>query len=336
MHCAPYVVAEVSANHNGSLQRALETISAAKECGVDAVKLQTFTAETMTINCDRPEFIVTSGLWKGRSLFDLYTEAQLPLDWHEPLFTHAQRLGLTIFSTPFDTTAVDLLEQLGTPAYKIASLEITDLELIRIVAHTGKPVILSTGLASLAEIAEAIDTLHQAGCDKSILLHCTSCYPAPVSEANLLFIPQLRDHFGLPVGLSDHTLGTTVPVAAVATGACLIEKHFTLSRNDGGLDCAFSLEPAEMATLCRDVRNAWLALGSSNFGRSPGEEKNRVFRRSIYTVTDVRAGDVFGPENVRAIRPGMGLPPSRLRDVYGRIAPINMPKGTPLTECHLV
>ena len=324
----PYVIAELSANHNGSLDRALEAIDAAKSCGADAVKLQTYTADTMTIDCDRPEFMIRGGLWDGYKLYDLYKWAETPYEWHEAMFEHARRIGITVFSTPFDETAVDLLESLDTPAYKLASFELLDLPLIRRVAQTGKPMIMSTGMSSEAEIAEAVEAARSAGCDQLVLLHCISSYPAPIDQANLRQIPMLAERFGTLVGLSDHTMGTTAAVTAVALGACVIEKHFTLSRADKGPDSEFSLEPRELEQLCRETRDAWSALGKPGFARQRAEEGSKVFRRSLYFVRDLKAGAVIGPEDVRRIRPGMGLAPKHLDQVIGRVVATDVARGT--------
>lgn len=313
----PYIIAELSANHNGSLQRALDTVTAACEAGADAIKLQTYTPDTMTIDCDRPDFRIRGGLWDGYMLYDLYKEAQTPYEWHEPLFSHARNLGMAIFSTPFDESAVDLLEGLNAPAYKIASFEIVDLPLIRYAASTGKPMIMSTGMASEDEIAEAVDAAHDGGCHDLVLLHCVSSYPAPMEQANLRHIPELAARFGVVAGLSDHTLGTTAAVTSVAVGACLIEKHFTLSRRDKGPDSAFSLEPDDLRRLCVETKDAWAALGHGGFQRQLAEAGSRVFRRSLYFVRDLPAGTVIGPEDVRRIRPGMGLAPKYYDAVVG-------------------
>lgn len=326
---APYLIAELSANHNGSLERALATLEAAKQAGADAVKLQTYTAETMTLDCDLPDFQIRGGLWDGYTLYSLYREAETPFEWHRVLFEHARRLGITIFSTPFDESAVELLEGLDAPAYKIASFENTDLPLIRAVAKTGKPIILSTGMASLDEIAEAVDTAKSAGCDQIVLLHCVSSYPAPIEQANLRMITALANRFGVPVGLSDHTLGTTAAVAAVALGACVIEKHFTLSRADKGPDSEFSLEPEEFARLCEEARAAWRALGSADFVRPAAESGSRVFRRSIYFVRDLPAGSIVGPQDIRRIRPGYGLAPKHFDALIGRRLKVAVTRGTP-------
>jgi len=314
----PFVIAELSANHNGSLERALATITAAKHCGADAVKIQTYTADTMTIDCDLLDFVIKGGLWDGYKLYDLYKWAQTPYEWHKPLFKHARKEGITLFSTPFDETAVDLLESLNTPAYKIASFELTDLPLIEYVARTGKPMILSTGMASEQEIQEAVDTARDSGCKELVLLHCISSYPTPIEQAHLRQISALAEKFKLPVGLSDHTLGTTASVAAVALGACVIEKHFTLSRADKGPDCEFSLEPQELKRLCEKVRASWLALGSSDFKREKSEESSKVFRRSLYFVKDLPAGHIVQAGDIRRIRPGLGMPPKHFQQLLGR------------------
>lgn len=328
----PYIIAELSANHNGSLERALATITAAKQCGADAVKIQTYTADTMTIECDLPDFMVKGGLWDGYKLYDLYKEAQTPYEWHKPLFEHAKKEGITLFSTPFDETAVDLLESLDTPAYKIASFELTDLPLIEYVARTGKPMILSTGMATEHEIEEAVTTARDSGCKELILLHCISSYPAPIEQAHLRQISALAKRFKLPVGLSDHTQGTTASVAAVAIGACVIEKHFTLNRADKGPDCEFSLEPSELKRLCQDVKNTWDALGSSEFGREKTEESSKVFRRSLYFVNDLPAGHILKDGDIRKIRPGMGMPPKALQKILGLRLRESVKRGTAVQE----
>jgi pseudaminic acid synthase len=324
----PYIIAELSANHNGSLERALETIDAAHRCGADAIKLQTYTADTLTIDCDAPDFMIKGGPWHGFKLYDLYKWAQTPFEWHRAMFEHARQLGITVFSTPFDETAVDLLESLGTPAYKIASFEVIDLPLIRRAAGTGKPLIISTGMACEAEIEEAVITARNAGCRDLVLLHCISSYPAPMEQANLRQIPQLAKRFGILSGLSDHTLGTVAAIAAVAQGACLIEKHFTLSRADKGPDSEFSLEPSELASLCRDARDAWRALGKAGFERQAAESGSIVFRRSIYFVSDLPAGAVVGPDDIRRIRPGMGLAPKYFDQIVGRRLKSAVSRGT--------
>jgi len=328
----PYIIAELSANHNGSLERALETIDEAHRCGTDAIKLQTYTADTMTIDCDAPEFMIKGGLWDGYKLYDLYKWAETPYEWHQIMFEHARKRGITVFSTPFDETAVDLLESLNVPAYKIASFEVVDLPLIRYVASTGKPMIMSTGMASEAEIEEAVTTAREAGCKDLILLHCISSYPAPMDQANLRQIPELANRFDVLSGLSDHTMGTTASVAAVAVGACLIEKHFTLSREDKGPDSEFSLQPAELERLCVDAKNAWMTLGQAGFERQKSEEGNKIFRRSIYFVKDLPAGHVIVPEDVRRLRPGMGLAPKYYDELVGRRLKTAVNRGTATSQ----
>lgn len=325
----PYIIAELSANHNGSLERALQTIEAAKKAGASAIKLQTYTADTMTIDCDQPEFIVRGGLWDGYKLYDLYKEAQTPFEWHQAMFEHAHKIGITAFSTPFDESAVDLLESLGTPAYKIASFENTDLPLIRYVAKTGKPIIMSTGMASEEEIAEAVAVARSAGCKDLVLLHCISSYPAPVEQSNIRQLSELARRFDVVTGLSDHTLGTTASLAAVALGACIIEKHFTLSRADKGPDSEFSIEPVELKGLCQEARDVWLALGKVGFARQLAERGSKVFRRSVYFVRDLPAGAIVGAEDVRRIRPGMGLPPKYMDALIGKRLKVAVVRGTP-------
>lgn len=324
----PYIIAELSANHNGSLERALQTIDAAQRCGAGAIKLQTYTADTMTIDCDRPDFMVKGGLWDGFKLYDLYKWAQTPFEWHQTMFEHARKIGITVFSTPFDESAVDLLERLDAPAYKIASFENTDLPLIRYVAKTGKPMIMSTGMATEAEIAEAVDTARGAGCKDLVLLHCISSYPAPMDQANLRQMPELARRFGTIPGLSDHTIGTTASVAAVALGACVIEKHFTLSRSDKGPDSEFSIEPAELERLCQETHDAWLALGKVGYQRQSAEEGSKVFRRSVYFVRDLPAGAIVSAGDIRRIRPGMGLPPKYFDALIGKRLKVGVVRGT--------
>jgi N-acetylneuraminate synthase len=325
----PFVIAELSGNHNSELGRALALIDAAADCGADAVKLQTYTADTITLDHDGPGFRIVDGLWAGRTLHELYREAATPWAWHEALFERARERGVTCFSSPFDDTAVDLLEGLDAPAYKIASFEAVDVPLIARAARSGRPLIISTGMTSAAEIAEAVDTARGAGAQVA-LLHCVSAYPARFEDANLRMIPRLAADHGCVAGLSDHTPGTAAGVAAVALGACIIEKHVTLSRADGGPDAAFSLEPAELRALVEDCRHAWEALGAAEYRRGETESANRQFRRSLYVVRDVKAGEVIGEGDVRSIRPGFGLAPKSLPKVIGRRAARDLRRGEPV------
>lgn len=328
----PYIIAELSANHNGKFDTALKIIEEAKKAGADAVKLQTYTADTITLNCDSVEFRIRGGLWDGKTLYQLYEEAHTPWDWHKPLFDHARSLGITIFSSPFDNTAVDLLEDLNAPAYKIASFEAVDLPLIRYVASTGKPMIISTGMADAEEIQEAIDAAREGGCKELAILHCVSGYPAPAEDYNLRTIPDMIARFGLVTGLSDHTLDNTTAIASVALGASIIEKHFTLDRNGGGPDDSFSLEPAELAELCHAARTAWAALGKVDYGRKSSEQGNVQFRRSLYFVKDLKAGDVITEDAVRSVRPGFGLAPKYLGNLLGRKLLVDVDFGMPVTS----
>ncbi|MBT5415013.1 MAG: pseudaminic acid synthase, partial [Rhodospirillaceae bacterium] len=327
----PYLIAEMSGNHNGDPARALAIVEAAAKAGADAVKLQTYTADTITIDHDGPGFRIEGGLWAGRTLHELYEEAHTPWDWHEAIFARGRELGITVFSAPFDATAVDLLESLDAPAYKIASFEIVDLSLIRRVAATGKPLILSTGMAGLAEISEAVQTARDAGAKEIAVLHCTSGYPTPPEDSNLRTIPHLGQATGAVVGLSDHTEGIAAPIAAVALGASLIEKHMTLDRADGGPDAAFSLEPAEFAALAEGCRLAWRALGAVSYARQASEKGNSQFRRSLYVTEDMAAGDAFTPANLRSIRPGLGLAPKHFDLLLGRRVRRPISRGTPAT-----
>lgn len=327
----PYVICELSGNHNGSLERALLLVDAAAATGCDAIKLQTYTADTITLASDRPDFRITGGPWDGRTLHDLYGEAHTPYDWHAALFERARSRGVTIFSTPFDVTAIELLERLGAPAYKIASFEAVDLPLIAEVARLKKPMIISTGLASLDEIGNAVEAARANGCDQLILLHCVSAYPAPVEEANVRTVPDLAGRFGCISGLSDHTLGSAAAVASIALGGAVIEKHFTLRRADGGPDAGFSLEPHEFANLVRDCRDAWAALGRAHYDLKGSEAANAAFRRSLYVVADVAAGQTIGAEHVRSIRPGYGLPPAEIHSVLGRPAARDLQRGEALS-----
>lgn len=313
----PYVISELSANHNGSLEAALKIIDAAQAAGADAVKIQTYRPDTMTLNSTRPDFQINDGLWAGRTLYELYEWAHTPWDWHEALFAHARKRGITLFSTPFDHTAVDLLEELDTPAYKIASFEAVDLDLIRYVASKRKPMIISTGMADLEEISEAVAAARRGGCEELALLHCVSGYPAPPEDYNLATITDMAMRFGVPIGLSDHTIDNTTAIASVALGAVIIEKHMTLDRTGGGPDDSFSLEPAEFADLCKGAKTAWRALGRVDYGRKSSEVGNVMFRRSLYFVKDMKAGDIVTPDAVRSVRPGFGLPPKHLDQIIG-------------------
>jgi pseudaminic acid synthase len=327
----PYLIAEMSGNHNQSLDRALEIIDAAAESGADAVKLQTYTAETMTLNLRTRDFVIDDpgSLWNGRQLYELYEEAHTPWDWHAPLIERAKTHGMHCFSTPFDFTAVDFLETLDVPAYKIASFENTDLPLIERVAATGKPVIISNGMATIAEIGEAVAAARRVGAGEIILLKCTSTYPSTPENSNLATIPNLAATFGCAVGLSDHTMGCGVAVASIALGACIIEKHFTLRRADGGVDSAFSMEPHEFRMMREEVDRAWLALGRVSYGGTAAEEGSRVFRRSLYIAEDVRAGETLNERNLRAVRPGFGLPPKFLGTLMGKRVARDLAAGTP-------
>lgn len=326
----PYVIAEMSGNHNGDINRAFRIIEAAKEAGADAVKLQTYRADTITIDHDGPEFRVEGGLWDGQRLYDLYEEAHTPWEWHAALFEHARKVGITIFSAPFDHTAVDLLEELGTPAYKIASPEIVDIPLIRRVARTGKPLIISTGMASFEEIEAAVAAAREAGAREIVVLHCVSAYPTPPEEASLSTIPDLAARLSVSVGLSDHSMDTIIATIAVGLGATVIEKHVTLSRAEGGVDSAFSLEPAELKRLVQDVRIARAAIGTPSYRPTASELKGLKFRRSLYVVSDVKAGECLTTENVRSIRPAFGIAPRFLDDVIGRRATRDLKRGEPL------
>ncbi|MSO74226.1 MAG: pseudaminic acid synthase [Alphaproteobacteria bacterium] len=326
----PFVVAELSANHNGTLDHAIAIMRAAKAAGVDAIKLQTYTADTITIDHDGPGFRIEHGLWRGRKLYELYQEAHTPWNWHDALFAEGRALGLPVFSTPFDASAMAFLERFDPPAYKIASFELVDLGLIRAVARTGRPLILSTGMANFAEIEETVMAARGAGAKQIVLLHCTSGYPTPPDEANLRTIPHLAQKFGVPVGLSDHTLGIGVALAAVALGACLIEKHLTLRRADGGPDAAFSLEPDELKSLVDNARLAHAALGRITYERRASEAGNAAFRRSLYIVCDMKAGEALTPETLRSIRPGHGLPPRHYEELLGRRVTRDIKRGTPM------
>lgn len=329
----PFIIAEMSGNHNQSLDRALEIVEAAAATGVQALKLQTYTADTITLDVADGEFFINdpNSLWKGASLHKLYQQAYTPWEWHKPIFDHARKLGLEVFSSPFDETAVDFLEELDVPCYKIASFENVHLPLIRKAAATGKPLIMSTGMASIAELDEAVQAARGAGCKDLVLLKCTSTYPATPENTNILTIPHLRELFGCPVGLSDHTMGIGVSVASVALGACVVEKHFTLRRADGGVDSTFSMEPEEMTALVKETERAFQALGTVKYGPTEAEKKSLVFRRSLYIAEDVKAGDILTPNNLRVVRPGLGLPPKLYETVLGKTVRKDAKKGTPVT-----
>ena len=329
----PFIIAEMSGNHNQSLERALEILEVVAKTGAHALKIQTFTPDTMTLDLDEREFHISDpkSLWTGNSLYKLYGEAYTPWEWHEPLFDRARELGIVAFSTPFDDTAVDFLESLDVPCYKIASFENTDLPLIRRVAATGKPLIISTGMASIAELDDTVKAAREAGCKDIILLKCTSTYPATADNTNILTIPHMRELFGCEIGLSDHTMGVGVSIASVALGATVIEKHFTLNRADGGVDSTFSMEPSEMMQLVIETERAWQALGKVTYGVTEAEKKSIVFRRSLYVVQDIKAGEILTNENVRAIRPGLGLPTKYLPQIINRVAKLDLKRGTALS-----
>ena len=329
-HTPPYIIAEMSANHNGNFDVAKNIIAAAKKAGADALKIQTYTPDTITLNSDLPDFQIQGGLWDGETLYSLYEKAYTPWEWHKPLFEYARELDITMFSSPFDNTAVDLLEDLNAPAYKIASFEAIDLPLIKYVASTGKPMIISTGMADAEEIQEAIDAARSGGCKELAILHCVSGYPAPSEDYNLLTIPNMKERFGLVIGLSDHTLDNTTAIASVVLGASIIEKHFTLDRNAGGPDDSFSLEPADLIALCHDSKTAWAALGKVDYGRKASEQGNVKFRRSLYFVKDLKAGDIITEDAVRSVRPGFGLAPKFLDEVIGKMVTKDISKNTPV------
>ena len=331
----PYIIAEMSANHNGNINTAFRIIEEAKKAGADAVKIQTYTPDTITLKSDLPDFQIDGGLWDGRTLYELYEWAHTPWDWHKPIFEHAKKVGITLFSSPFDKTAVDLLEDLNTPAYKIASFEAVDLPLIRYVAATGKPMVISTGMADAEEILEAIGAARDGGCKELAILHCVSGYPAPPGDYNLHTLLDMKRRHNLVTGLSDHTLGITTAIASVALGASIIEKHFTLDRNGGGPDDSFSLEPAELADLCKSAKIAWESLGSINYERKSSETSNIKFRRSIYAVRDIAEGEIFTDENVKSIRPGFGLAPKYLPDILGKRSKVLIEKGSSIQREHL-
>lgn len=330
---SPFVVAEMSGNHNKSLERALEIVEAAAKSGADALKIQTYTPDTMTLDLNEREFHISDpkSLWTGTSLYALYGQAYTPWEWHKPIFDRARELGIIAFSSPFDDTSVDFLEDLDVPCYKIASFENTDLPLIRRVAATGKPLIISTGMASIAELDDSVKAAREAGCKDLILLKCTSTYPSTPNNTNILTIPHMRELFGCEIGLSDHTIGVGVSVASIALGATVIEKHFTLNRADGGVDSAFSMEPTEMEQLVLETRRAWQAMGQVSYGATESEKKSIIFRRSLYIVQDLKAGDILTKDNVRAIRPGLGLPTKYLDIVLNKALNRDVVKGTALS-----
>jgi len=327
----PYIIAELSGNHNGKIERAFDIMAAAKRAGADAVKLQTFTADTITIDHDGPGFVVDLPLWKNRTLYDLYQEAHTPWEWHEAIFAKGCELGITVFSSPFDPTSVDFLESLNAPAYKIASPELVDTPLIECVAATGKPIIMSTGMATLPEIDDAVSAARDGGCRELILLHCVSAYPTPYEQSNLLNIPELAARYGVAVGLSDHTLGTVVPVAAAALGALVIEKHFTISRSDGGVDSSFSLEPDELARLVEETAVSAQASAGYQFGPKESEKRVLKYRRSLYAVEDIGAGECLTELNIRSIRPAHGIAPKHKKQIMGKVARRHIERGEPLS-----
>ena len=324
----PYIIAELSANHNGDINRAFMIMEEAKKAGANAIKLQTYTHKTITMDCDSDDFKISGGLWGGQTLYELYKAAHMPWEWHKPLFEKAHELGITIFSSPFDFTAVDFLEELDCPAYKIASFELIDLPLIKRVAQTGKPMIMSTGMASKEEISEAVKTVRDNGCEQLVVLHCVSGYPAPADQYNLKTIADIAKSFVVLAGLSDHTIDNATAVASIGLGACMIEKHVTLDRNGGGADDSFSLEPEELKRLCIDTNTAWESLGSVNYRQTDSEKENAKFRRSIYTLENIKAGELITHSNVKSIRPGYGLHPKYLDDVIGKRAKVDLKRGT--------
>lgn len=328
----PYVICEVSGNHNGDFDRAIKLIEAAAATGADAIKIQTYTPDTITIDSDRDDFLIKGTSWDGKTLYDLYGEAQTPFEWHEAIFAKARELGVTLFSSPFDESAVDLLDSLGAPAFKIASFEAIDLPLIRYTASKGKPMIISTGMANLAEVHEAVQAAREGGCSDLVLLHCVSSYPAPDAQTNLRTLPHLGQAFDCVAGLSDHTMGSAVAVASIALGAAVVEKHFTLARADGGPDAHFSLEPNEFTSLVNDCKRAWIALGDVSYDLKGAEQGSAQFRRSLYVVEDIAEGEPLTKKNVRSIRPGFGMAPKRLPEVLGQVAARDLVRGEPLSE----
>ena len=332
----PYIIAELSANHNGSIERAKESIKVAKQCGANAVKIQTYTPDTMTIDCDKDDFLIKGGLWDNYKLYDLYKEAYTPFEWHEELFRWASDIGITLFSTPFDESAVLLLEKCHTPAYKIASFELQDIDLIAYVARRGKPMFMSTGMASYSEIEEAIRATYSNGCESVVLFHCISNYPTPIEDANLNHIKELRDRFGTLVGLSDHSMGNIAAITSIAVGACVIEKHFTLSRKEQGADSEFSMEPSELKDLVESTNQAWLSMGPKKFIRPPAESSSKAFRRSLYFVTDLKKGDFIGEKDIRRIRPGFGISPKYYNEIIGSVLARDVVRGEPVSWSDIV
>ncbi|MDE1462282.1 pseudaminic acid synthase [Spartinivicinus poritis] len=332
----PYIIAELSANHNGKIENAFKIIEAAKYSGADAVKLQSYTADTITLNCDSEDFIIKDGLWAGQTLYELYKSAHMPWDWHKPLFEHASDLGITIFSSPFDQSAVDLLEDLNTPAYKIASFEVIDLALVKYIAGTGKPMIISTGMANINEIQEAITTAYEGGCKELAILHCVSGYPAPAEDYNLSVVPDMINKFGLVTGLSDHTSDSITAIASIAMGASIVEKHVTLDRNGGGPDDSFSIEPEELAELCMNTKKAWNSIGCVDYSIKHSEQDNIKFRRSIYFVKEMRKGDKITPDSIRCVRPGYGLAPKFFSKIIGKKVACDIEKNTPATKNRVI
>ncbi len=328
---SPYIIAELSANHNGSLVRAKESIKEAKNSGADSIKIQTYKANTMTINCDKKDFIIKGGIWDGYKLYELYEEAHTPYEWHYELFSYAKEIGITIFSSPFDETAVDLLEELNTPAYKIASFELCDIPLIEYISKKQKPILMSTGMASIQEIDEAVSTAMLNGCENLLLFHCISAYPTAIEEANLRNLIYLRDKFQVEVGLSDHTIGNTAAIAAVAMGASAIEKHFILNRQEKGPDSEFSIEPSELKELKKITTEAWMALGSESFGRAKNELNSKVFRRSLYFVKPLKKGMTVTDKDIRRIRPGFGLAPKYQNEIIGKKLIKDIDRGEPVS-----
>ncbi|WP_110674166.1 pseudaminic acid synthase [Salinicola sp. RZ23] len=329
---SPYIIAELSANHNGNIENAFRILDEAKKAGADAVKLQTYRPDTITLDSDNEEFIIKGGLWDGRKLYELYEEAHMPWDWHKPLFERARELGITIFSSPFDATAVDLLEELGAPAYKIASFEAVDIPLIEYVASKGKPMIISTGMADAEEIQEAIEAAQGAGCKQLAILHCVSGYPAPAEDYNLRTISDMIERFGVVTGLSDHTIDNTTAVTSIALGASIVEKHVTLDRNGGGPDDSFSLEPTELKALCRDTKTAWKAMGRVDYGRKSSEQGNVQFRRSLYFVKALKSGDLITEDAVRSVRPGYGMAPKYLKSILGKRVKDDVAANSPVVD----